>query len=256
MTAPLETHLFIGSIKPLPPEGQSTGIFKEPLLEPAAIGPLGIAGDRQADLRVHGGPDKAVHQYCADHYPRLAAAFPRAAAPFVPGSLGENLSVAGLDETTVCIGDRFRLGTALLEVSQPRSPCWKIDARFGIASGRSGLAYHIAQQSLTGWYYRVVEAGTVHPGDVLEQVGEGAGHITLAALWNGWHCLPAGSAAPSPAWLRQVLATVPALPACWQKKLAGRATWLEANRPRADQQPSTPPESSGGTPPLWHDRPH
>ena len=256
MTAPLETHLFIGSIKPLPPEGQSTGIFKEPLLEPAAIGPLGIAGDRQADLRVHGGPDKAVHQYCADHYPPLAAAFPRAAAPFVPGSLGENLSVAGLDETTVCIGDRFRLGTALLEVSQPRSPCWKIDARFGIASGRSGLAYHIAQQSLTGWYYRVVEAGTVRPGDVLEQVGEGAGHITLAALWNGWHCLPAGSADPSPAWLRQVLATVPALPASWQKKLAERATWLEANRPSADQQPSTPPESSGGTPPLWHDRPH
>lgn len=248
MTAPLETRIFVGAIRPLPPEGQPTGIFKAPLAAPAAVGPLGIAGDQQADLRVHGGPEKAVHQYCADHYPRLATAFPRAEAPFVPGSLGENLSVAGLDEAAVCIGDRFRLGTALLEVSQPRSPCWKIDARFGIDSGRHGLARYIAQHGLTGWYYRVVEAGTVQPGDALEQVAEGAGRLRLAALWNGWHGLPEGSADPSPAWLRHLVATVPALPASWQKKLTDRAAWLEANRPASAQPAVT-------APPLWHNRP-
>ena len=119
------------------------------------IGPEGFSGDAQADRRVHGGPEKAVHLYPAAHYTRLAERFPEAAAQLQPGSLGENISSSTLDETRVRIGDIFRLGEARLQVCQPRSPCWKIDDRFGCA----GMAAYIAEQRLTGWYFRVLQPG-------------------------------------------------------------------------------------------------
>ena len=114
----------MGRIRPLPPENKPTGIFKTEVVMPAWVGIEGLSGDAQADRCVHGGPDKALHQYPVAHYARLAAAFPEAKELLIPGSIGENLSVPGWDETTICIGDTFRLGDAVIQVSQPLC-CWK-----------------------------------------------------------------------------------------------------------------------------------
>lgn len=173
------TTLFLGGIRPLPPENQPTGMFKREHLQPVWLGAEGLAGDAQADRRVHGGPEKAFHQYPVGHYAQLAAAFPEAAPLLVPGSLGENLSVPGWDEATVCIGDVFRLGDARIQVSQPRSPCWKIDRRFG----QEGMMRLIAERGLTGWYYRVVEEGEVAAGCVFELLERRADAISVATAY-------------------------------------------------------------------------
>ncbi|MBI4984407.1 MAG: MOSC domain-containing protein [Rhodocyclales bacterium] len=206
-------RLFRGGIRPLPLANEPTGIFKSELAEPVWLGSEGLAGDAQADRRVHGGPEKALHQYPAPHYARLATAFPQAAARLVPGSLGENLSVGAWDESAVCIGDVFRLGDARIEVSQPRSPCWKIDCRFAVA-GMTGL---IAAAGITGWYYRVIEAGAVAPGDVFELLDRPAPAASIAHCWTQWQ-------APQPdAAVLTVLAALPALSPNWRQKLAARA---------------------------------
>jgi MOSC domain-containing protein YiiM len=121
--------LFIGGISALPNSGRPTAMFKQQAIGPLELGPEGFIGDEQADRRVHGGPEKAVHLYPAAHYAKLAERFPEAASQLLPGSLGENISCAELDESSVRIGDIYRLGSARLQVCQPRNPCWKIDDR-------------------------------------------------------------------------------------------------------------------------------
>lgn len=209
--------LFIGGIAPLPPDGRPSAIVKTPAAGAVAIGAEGLAGDRQADRRVHGGPDKAVHHYAAENYVRLAARFPDVAARFVPGSLGENVSTDGWTEETVCIGDRFRLGTAVVEVSQPRSPCWKIDARFGA----DGIAAWIAETGLTGWYYRVVSPGIATTGDAFERVARNPDPVSIAGFWHAWL-----EHRPAPARLLRLAAT-PGLAEPWRRKIAERAAYLQ-----------------------------
>jgi MOSC domain-containing protein YiiM len=211
--------IFLGGIRPLPPENRPTGIFKTERLEPAWLGREGLAGDAQADRRVHGGPDKALHQYAISNYARLAAAFPEAAPLLVPGSIGENLAVPGWDEATVCAGDVFRLGDARIQVSQPRSPCWKIDHRYGV----DGMARLIDEQGLTGWYFRVLEEGAVGPGCAFELLERPAPAVTLARLWS---CYKAARPAADEL---ETLATTPGLTASWIKKLGERADWLRRN---------------------------
>ena len=175
--------IFVGSIRPLPESGRPTGMYKSPVSAEIELGPEGFAGDQQADRRVHGGPDKAVHLYPARHYAALAARFPEAAAALVPGAIGENLSTPDLDEHDVRVGDVWSLGSAQLQVSQPRSPCWKIDERFGCP----GMAAHIAETGLTGWYWRVLRPGRVAPGDALVRVSSDEEAPTLheaMALWR------------------------------------------------------------------------
>lgn len=171
--------LYIGGIRPLPPENQPTGMFKREHAQPAWLGVEGLAGDAQADRRVHGGPEKALHQYPVGHYAKLAAAFPDAAPLLVPGSIGENLSVPGWDEANVCIGDVFRLGDARIQVSQPRSPCWKIDRRFHVG----GMAQYIGEHGLTGWYYRVLDEGEVAAGCAFELIERSDDAISVAAAY-------------------------------------------------------------------------
>src|SRR5690606_2996352 len=122
---------------------------------------LGHEGDEQADRAVHGGPEKAIHHYARDHYDLWRAEIGDHPLLHRPGAFGENISTTGLSEEDVCIGDRYRLGTALVEVSQGRQPCWKVDHRFG------GLAISAAmvRSRRTGWYYRVIEEGAVGAGD-------------------------------------------------------------------------------------------
>ncbi|MXO98881.1 MOSC domain-containing protein [Altererythrobacter xixiisoli] len=142
---------------------EASAIAKSPADGPIAIGPLGLAGDEQADLSVHGGVDKAIHHYPHDHYAAWRDELERHELLDAPGAFGENISTSGLTEADLCIGDRFRLGTALVEVSQGRQPCWKIDHHFG----RKGINARIVTTGRSGWYYRVIESGTVQQGDGL-----------------------------------------------------------------------------------------
>lgn len=204
--------LFLGGIRPLPPENRPTGIFKHELLMPAWLGREGLAGDAQADRRVHGGPEKALHQFPQAHYARLAESFPEARASLLPGSIGENLSVPGWDETNVCIGDRFRLGDAIVEVSQPRSPCWKIDSRYGV----EGMARWMEESGSVGWYFRVIEEGSVEPACAFELVERPSPAVTVAKLLSAWR-----EHRPAPALLLE-LAQTPRLSADWIDKLRKR----------------------------------
>ncbi|GAB1393446.1 MOSC domain-containing protein [Rhodocyclaceae bacterium] len=210
--------LFMGGIRPLPPDNKPTGIFKAEIVMPAWVGKEGLIGDAQADRRVHGGPNKALHQYPVAHYARLATAFPVAREQLVPGSLGENLSVPGWDESNICIGDTFRLGDAVIQLSQPRSPCWKIDQRYGV----EGMAKRIDEEGITGWYFRILEEGSVEPGCAFELIDRVAEKVTVQTLLAIWH-----EHRPDPARLAQLAAT-PGLSDNWIQKLRDRAQRLES----------------------------
>lgn len=214
--------LFIGGIRPLPDSGRPTGIYKQAVTAALDLGPEGFVGDQQADRRVHGGPDKAVHLYPACHYARLAGRFPDAAGQLVVGSLGENLSTADLDEGDVRIGDIWCLGSARLQVCQPRNPCWKIDERFGC----EGMAAYIAEHRLTGWYWRVLTPGRVAPGDALE-LESAADTLTLAEAMRLWQ-----SHRPTLDDLDK-LAAAPGIADNWRQKIVTRANWLRNNPEKA-----------------------
>ncbi len=211
--------LFIGGIRPLPESGRPTGIYKQAANGPLELGPEGFVGDQQADRRVHGGPDKAVHLYPAAHYARLAERFPGAASHLRIGSMGENMSTADLIEGDVRIGDIWRVGTARLQLCQPRNPCWKIDERFGC----DGMAQFIAEQRITGWYWRVVTPGTVCPGDTLALEETAPQAYTLAEAMLLWQ-----AHRPPLADLEKLSAS-PGIADNWRQKIANRIDWLRKN---------------------------
>lgn len=176
------TRIFSGSICPLPESGRPTGMYKTRCSSTIQFTTEGITGDQQADRRVHGGPEKAVHLYPASHYRQLAEQFPEARALLVPGTLGENLSVDGLDESQVHIGDIWQLGGVFLQLCQPRNPCWKIDERLGV----EGVAEYIAKHHLTGWYWRVLQEGSASPEDMLVLHRRPPGSFSLLEAMTLW----------------------------------------------------------------------
>ncbi len=140
-----------------------SGIFKSAVSGPVRLAAENLDGDQQADLRVHGGPDKAVCVYSADHYPYWREQL--GVQECGPGWFGENFSVEGQNEGTVSIGDTFRVGTAIVQVSQPRAPCSKLGRRWN----RLDMPKLVIGAGRTGWYLRVVEPGQVERGQ----------HVTL-----------------------------------------------------------------------------
>ena len=164
--APSLRSVQIGRIAPLGPQGVPSAFVKHPVDGPVAVGRLGLAGDKQADLTVHGGAEKAVYAYGASHYPAWVADFPDHADRFVPGGVGENLTIDGLVEADLCVGDLHRIGTARLQVCQPRQPCFKFALRFA----DNQLPKAMVRNGRAGWYYRVVEEGVLAAGDAVELV--------------------------------------------------------------------------------------
>ena len=212
--------LFGGKVQPMPGDGRPTAIFKQPLAGRVRVGPEGFEDDdRQADRRVHGGPEKALHHFPLDSHRRLAQAFPEQAAQFGAGAIGENISTEGLDEASVCIGDVYALGSARVQLCQPRSPCWKIDAKFG----REGITAHIFEQGMAGWYYRVLAPGMVQAGDAFELLERSDDAPSLAQLWA------LSRQARPPLELLQRAAQAPGLAGNWQRKLNQRLDWLRKN---------------------------
>jgi len=162
---------------------ETSAIVKRPRDGVLQILEDGFAPDEQADRRVHGGPDKAVHLYPLDHHAfwRGELSDPTALALLdEPGAFGSNLGVSDLTEEDVHIGDRFRLGTALLEINQPRQPCWKVDHRFGV----KGMTAKIVKTGRSGWYFRVLENGDCQAGDVFERVEIGERDWSVARTFG------------------------------------------------------------------------
>jgi MOSC domain-containing protein YiiM len=151
-----------------------TGIFKSSVPGPLMLRRTNLDGDRQADLQVHGGRNKAVYAYPSEHYEFWHAELPGAELSW--GNFGENLTTEGLSENDACIGDQFRIGGAVVKVTQPRIPCFKLGIRFGrddmpkrfLASGRSGI------------YFSVIEEGLVNVGDAIELVRRDESGVTIA----------------------------------------------------------------------------
>lgn len=215
MRVPVDA-VFVGDLRPLPPEGQLSGIFKTAVLGRVRLTPAGLEGDRQGDPRYHGGPEKALHHYPAEHYARLSAHWPELEGRLAPGVLGENLSTRGMNEHSVCIGDVYRLGDCLIQVSQPRQPCWKISHRLDV----SRASVFVADEGITGWYYRVLEGGELQAGDELMLLERPNPWLPLAEYWQS-----VTAHRPEPATLRRIAVAV-GLAADKAARCAERADWL------------------------------
>lgn len=145
------------------PEGVPSGFRKHAVAGPVTVGRLGIVGDEQADLSVHGGPEKAVYGYSADHYAAWTKDFPEHRERFVAGGFGENLTIEGMLESDLCVGDVHRIGGALLQVCQPRQPCFKLSLYFD----DNRLSKAMVRNGRAGWYYRVLDEGEFEAGQTV-----------------------------------------------------------------------------------------
>jgi MOSC domain-containing protein YiiM len=154
----------------------STGIYKTPVAGRVVLRTLNLDGDRQADLTVHGGPDKAVYSYPSEHYGHWRGELPDMELPW--GMFGENFTVEGLDESGVNIGDRFRVGEAEVTVTQPRMPCYKL----GIKFGRADILKRFLASGRTGFYFSVRREGEVGAGDEVELIGRDENNVTVADI--------------------------------------------------------------------------
>jgi len=153
-----------------------TGIFKEPVTGPVMLRTLNLDGDRQADLRVHGGISKAVYGYPVEHYEFWKKELPQMELPY--GMFGENFTTEGLLEDTLNVGDRFRIGEAELMVTEPRLPCYKLRIKFG----RSDILRRFLQSRRTGFYFAVVREGAVAAGDEFKLLSRDGNDITIADI--------------------------------------------------------------------------
>jgi MOSC domain-containing protein YiiM len=158
----------------------TTGIFKEPVAGRVAVRKHNLAGDQQADLSVHGGPDKAVYVYPSEHYEFWRNELPGVDLPW--GVFGENLTIEGLMEDEVNVGDRFHIRSSLLAVTQPRMPCFKLAAKFG----RDDIIKRFLDSRRSGFYLAVIEEGEVGAGDSIERIHRDENDITIAAAVNAY----------------------------------------------------------------------
>ena len=220
--------VFIGTVAPLG-EGRASAIGKRAVSGAIELSVLGLCGDAHADMVNHGGPERALLHYCARHYVDWTREFPRAAMPFDAPGFGENLSSAGLDETSVCIGDVYALGSACVQVSQPRSPCWKLDARFGV----HGLARRVQDLQRCGWLYRVLEPGRIAAGDRIDLLERPHPDFNVAAVMR------AVNSEHGDAGYLAALAALPELSANWRGKAQRRLSG-ERSDSRARLQGTTP----------------
>jgi MOSC domain-containing protein YiiM len=153
-----------------------TGIFKNPVPGRVQLRSLNLEGDQQADLTVHGGADKAVYAYPVEHYMFWRQELPDMDLPW--GMFGENFTIEGILEDTVNIGDRFRVGTAEVMVTEPRMPCYKL----GIKFGRADIVKRFLESHRSGFYFAVTQEGEVEAGDTLEVIDRDDNQITVTDI--------------------------------------------------------------------------
>lgn len=172
---PTLISLQVGVPRNVTRDGQEvlTGIFKTPMEKRVRMRSLNLDGDRQADLSVHGGPNKAVYAYPSEHYPYWKNELPGVNFPW--GAFGENLTTSGLLESAVCIGDRFTIGTAEVVVTQPRLPCFKMNLKFD----RDDMVKRFLASRRTGFYLRVLREGEVGAGDEIIPVHHDENRVSV-----------------------------------------------------------------------------
>jgi MOSC domain-containing protein YiiM len=189
----------------------TTGFFKQSTSESLWLSTVNLAGDGQADLANHGGPEKAVNVYPVEHYPYWLETLPL--PDLRPGAFGENFTTTGLLESDVCIGDVFEIGESLVQISQPRQPCWKLARRWGIKD----LALRVQETGRTGWYFRVLREGHVQAGNRLLLVERRHPNWTVFSANEVMHCRTQDRQAA------QDLADCAELSSRWRDKLDRRA---------------------------------
>jgi MOSC domain-containing protein YiiM len=195
-----------------------SGIVKRPVAaETLVLDALNLEGDRQADLTVHGGPDKAVYAYPSEHLPRWNDEL---GVDFGIGTFGENLTTAGWLEDAVRIGDIWAWGEALLQVSQPRSPCYKLAA----VTGRPDLLKRFVRSGRTGWYLRVLQPGIVPVAGPVQVMTRDPAGITVLASHR------ALTAETSRSTLEAIV-RAPALAAAWREPLLARLDGMSPYEP-------------------------
>ncbi|MCA9194381.1 MAG: MOSC domain-containing protein [Planctomycetales bacterium] len=211
--------IFVGRPQSFTSEGDSkqwtSAIFKQSVDGPVHVHCENIAGDQQADLVHHGGRDKAICAYAVQNYAYWIREFPE--LDWKVGSFGENLALSGVGEPDICIGDSFEVGSCLLQVSQPRQPCWKLSRRWEIPT----LSVRVQQTRRTGWYFRVLREGVIKTGQTMNLISrphpqwtiESANEIMFAKPRNDEH--------------DQELAACSLLSTSWRETLASRARWSE-----------------------------
>ncbi len=225
-----------GRAVPYTRPGSRSAIAKTPVRGPVHVGPLGLEGDEQGDPKVHGGPDKAVHQYAQEHYVSWRTELGALPVLAAPGAFGENIASTGMTEHSLCLGDQVRVGSSvLLEVSQSRQPCWKLNDRFAVPT----MARRVQDSGRTGWYYRVLQPGHLQAGDALVLVARPWPEWTLARIIDVLYHQPFDAA------VLQALAALP-LPPSWQRMVHGRLARAQVEdwRPRLDGPPPPPGASA------------
>jgi len=196
-----------------------SAIFKSAVQGAVCVRKTNIDGDQQADLVHHGGPDKAILAYSGHHYPTWKQAYPE--KHFEEGAFGENLTLEGLQEAGVCVGDIYEVGSCVLQVSQPRQPCWKLSRKWNI----SRLAAIVQDTGRTGWYLRVLEEGQLEAGNQLRLTDRPHPEVTITWAHSVMHAKPRLAADDLK------LAQCPALSDSWRQQLQRRA---EKSEERSD----------------------
>jgi MOSC domain-containing protein YiiM len=161
---PRVVSIHVGKVAPLGPEGVPSAFVKQSVAGPVTVTRLGLEGDEQADLSVHGGPEKAVYAYSLAHYVAWRREYPQHAALLAPGAFGENLCIEGLQESELCAGDVHRIGSSRLQICQPRQPCFKLALRFE----DKFMPKAMIRTGRAGWYYRVLEPGVIGLEDAVQ----------------------------------------------------------------------------------------
>jgi len=197
----------------------STGIFKAPVSGRVRLRATNLDGDRQADLSVHGGPNKAVYGYPSEHYEYWRAELPGQALDW--GAFGENFTTEGLLETHTSIGDRYRVGSAVIMVRTPRLPCFKLAAKFQ----RDDLIQRFLRSGRSGFYFSVVEEGEIGAGDDFEFVGGETPGITIAEMLRLY-----ASSSPDLESLQRAV-QVKLLPESWRERFQARIAALQTATP-------------------------
>jgi MOSC domain-containing protein YiiM len=196
-------------------EPVSTAIFKEPVTGRVMLRTLNLDGDRQADLTVHGGPEKAVYLYPSEHYAFWKQELPDMDLPW--GMFGENFTAEGILETETHIGDRFRIGAAELMVTQPRMPCYKLGIRFG----RTDIIRRFLASERTGFYFSVLQEGEVGAGDEVQLIEKNTSGVRVVDVTRLY-----GSEKDNVDLMQRAIATE-ALPESWRDYFRKRIEKLE-----------------------------
>lgn len=208
----------IGSEAAIDPMDQlwHSGFYKQPVSGPVRIGSLTVAGDGQADLSVHGGPDRPILAYCADHYESWRQELGLGEMPH--GGFGENFTLRGMDEGIVCLGDVYSIGKVRVQVSQPRQPCWKLARRWR----NKELPSLVIKHNRGGWYLRVLQEGVVEAGLAVKLLEQPYPKWTIA---RANHAMYHGQSDPEAS---RELAESPVLSADWREYFAKRLEGLRA----------------------------